>query len=74
MNIVSDLRDQYGTEITATEVKKYAREAGVSYPTITRKLEQYKVKRGTWNLTVTEARDSLSTRFNCLLLTKRSKV
>ena len=57
MNIVSDLRDQYGTEITATEVKKYAREAGVSYPTITRKLEQYKVKRGTWNLTVTEARE-----------------
>ena len=57
MSIVTDLRNQFGTEITATEVKKYARENNVSYPTVTRKLEQYKVKRGTWNLTVKEARE-----------------
>ena len=54
MSIVSDLRDIYGNNITATEVKKYARDRGISYPTVTRKLEQYKVKRGTWNLTIAE--------------------
>ena len=57
MSIVSDLRDRFGSDITATEVKKYAREAGLSYPTVTRHIEQYKVKRGTWNLTVKEARE-----------------
>ena len=57
MSIVSDLRDRFGSDITATEVKKYAREAGLSYPTVTRHIEQYKVKRGTWNLTVQEARE-----------------
>ena len=57
MSIVSDLRDRFGSDITATEVKKYAREAGLSYQTVTKKLDQYKVKRGTWNLTVQEARE-----------------
>ena len=32
---------------------------GISYPTVTKKLEQYKVKRGTWDLTIQEARQQL---------------
>jgi hypothetical protein len=57
MSIVSDLRDRFGSDISSTEVKKYAREQGLSYPTVTRHIEQYKVKRGSWNLTVKEARE-----------------
>ena len=55
MTVVSDLRDQYGNNITATEVKKYARKIGLGYRAITNRLSAYKVKRGTWDLTVKEA-------------------
>ena len=55
MTVVSDLRDQYGNQITATEVKKYARKIGLGYRAITNRLSAYKVKRGTWDLTVKEA-------------------
>ena len=55
MTVVSDLRDQYGNKITATEVKKYARKIGLGYRAITNRLSAYKVKRGTWDLTVKEA-------------------
>ena len=55
MTVISDLRDQFGNHITATEVKKYSRKIGVGYRAITNKLSEYKVKRGTWDLTVKEA-------------------
>ena len=55
MTVVSDLRDQFGNNITATEVKKYARKVGLGYRAITNRLSAYKVKRGTWDLTVKEA-------------------
>ncbi len=61
--VVNDLRDRFGNNITATEVKRYAREEGISYPTVTRKLENFKVKRGTWDLTVQEARQQLEESF-----------
>ena len=54
-NFIDELRSQYGNEITAADVKAFARDRGVSYPTVTRHLEQYKVKRGSWNLTVRES-------------------
>jgi len=53
-NFIDELRSQFGNEITAADVKAFARDRGVSYPTVTRHLEQYKVKRGSWNLTVRE--------------------
>ena len=55
MTVVSDLRDQFGNNITATEVKKYARKVGLGQRAITNRLSAYKVKRGTWDLTVKEA-------------------
>ena len=58
MSLVSDLYDQFGSDITATEVKKYARKVGVGYRAITNKLSAYKVKRGTWKLTIAEARET----------------
>ena len=42
MTVVSDLRDQFGNNITATEVKKYARKVGLGYRAITNRLSAYK--------------------------------
>ena len=53
-NFVNELRSEYGNTISAADVKAFARGKNVSYPTVTRQLEQFKVKRGTWDLTVQE--------------------
>jgi len=52
--IINDLKDTYGTEFTAADVRGYCASHGVSYPTVTRRLEEYKVGRGKWNLEVTQ--------------------
>ena len=57
--IVDALKDAYGDKITAADVRAYCAMNGISYPTVTKKLEQYKVKRGTWDLTIQEARQQL---------------
>jgi len=50
----NSLRDAFGDNITAADVRGYCAAQGISYPTATKKLEQYKVKRGVWDLTVRE--------------------
>ena len=52
--IINDLKDTYGTEFTAADVRGYCASHDVSYPTVTRRLEEYKVGRGKWNLEVTQ--------------------
>jgi MoxR-like ATPase len=52
--LIQDLISFYGTELTAADVKGYCASKGVSYPTVTRRLEQYKASRGRWNLEVTQ--------------------
>tara|TARA_B100000686_G_scaffold346354_1_gene432852 strand:- start:41 stop:1105 length:1065 start_codon:yes stop_codon:yes gene_type:complete len=59
VNFVDELRAEFGTEINAAQVKRFARSRDVGYPTVARKLDQYKVKRGSWNLTVEEGREIL---------------
>jgi hypothetical protein len=56
LNIVDALRDTYGANITSGDVRGYCASKGISYPTVTRKLDQYKVSRGRWDLTIQEAR------------------
>ena len=53
-HLVNSLRDSFGDHITAADVRGYCAAQGISYPTATKKLEQYKVKRGVWDLTVQE--------------------
>ena len=53
-NIVDALRDAYGEKITSGDVRGYCAAHGISYPTVTRKLEQHKVRRGVWDLTIQE--------------------
>ena len=45
------LVQDYGNELNADMVKEYCNEHGVSYQTITKYLNMYKVKRGHWSIT-----------------------
>jgi hypothetical protein len=51
--IVDYLLADYRSEITAADVRGFCASKGLNYQTVTRKLEQYKVGRGKWNLEVT---------------------
>jgi len=52
--ILEDLKNTFGKEFTAADVRGYCAAKSISYPTITKRLEQYKVGRGKWNLEVTQ--------------------
>ena len=64
-SLINSLRDLYGETITSADVRGYCASNGVSYPTVTKYLDDYKSGRGKWNLTVQEARQQLET---CKLL------
>ena len=51
--IIEDLKNTFGKEFTAADVRGYCASKGVSYPTVTKRLENFKVGRGKWNLEVT---------------------
>jgi len=52
-HLIENLTALYGTELTAADIKGYCAANDISYPTVTRKLEQFKTSRGRWNLEVT---------------------
>ena len=52
--ILDQLRSTYGTEFTAADVRGFCASQNVSYPTVTKRLEEFKVGRGKWNLEVTK--------------------
>ena len=54
LNHIDSLRDLYGSEFVAADVRGYCASEGVTYQTVTKHLEQYKVGRGKWNLEVTQ--------------------
>jgi hypothetical protein len=51
--LVSLLKDQFGTEVSADAVKSVATQLNTSYATASKYLQQYKVGRGKWNLEAT---------------------
>jgi len=53
-DIVSSLTDLYGSEVVAADIRAWCSMNAGNYQTITKKIEQYKVGRGKWNLTFTE--------------------
>lgn len=53
------LIDSFGTTIDTPQLQAYCNHHGVGYQTITKYLQQYKVGRGKWNLTVEEAKQQL---------------
>ena len=48
------LKKQFGTEFTTPEVRAFCAMNDIAYATVTRKIAQYKVGKGKWNLTVTK--------------------
>ena len=54
--VFEGLKSTYGVEITSGDVKAYCAMNNLSYPTVTRRLENFKTSRGRWNLEVTQDR------------------
>ena len=52
--ISSSLRNLYGSTVTSAELKAWCAMNGTTYQTVSKKLDQYKIGRGKWNLTVRE--------------------
>jgi hypothetical protein len=52
--ILSSLSNLYGEEVVAADVRAWCAMNGTTYQTVTKKLDEYKVGRGKWNLTVKE--------------------
>ena len=57
--ITSYLTETFGSDINADHVRSAATHFAVSYPTAVKRLRQYNVGRGKWNLTVDEVREQL---------------
>ena len=51
--LLSELQNLYGVEITAADVRGFCAMNDIAYQTVTKKLEEFKVGRGKWNLEVT---------------------
>ena len=52
--IVDGLRDLYGSEFTAADIRGFCASNDISYQTVTKRLKQYNVSKGKWNLEVTK--------------------
>ena len=52
--VLSSLTNLYGSEVVAADVRAWCAMNGTTYQTVTKKLDDYKVGRGKWNLTVKE--------------------
>jgi hypothetical protein len=51
--IIEGLRSTYGKEFTAPDVRGFCRMNDIAYQTVTKKIKQFSVGRGKWNLEVT---------------------
>ena len=52
--LLSELQNLYGVEITAADVRGFCASRSINYQTVTRRLEPFKTSRGKWNLEVTK--------------------
>ena len=51
--IIKGLRSTYGKEFTAADVRGFCAANDIAYQTVTKKIKQFSVGRGKWNLEVT---------------------
>ena len=51
-SVINELREAFGIEFTAADIRGYCASHGISYGTVTKRLNKYKVGRGKWNLEV----------------------
>jgi MoxR-like ATPase len=52
--VVSSLQELYGENVTTADIKAWCAMNSSNYQTVTKRLDEYKVGRGKWNLTVSE--------------------
>ena len=52
--IITSLQSVYGESVTTGDVRAWCAMNGTTYATVSKKIEDYKVGRGKWNLTVQE--------------------
>ena len=52
--IVEGLRNTYGSEFTAADIRGFCAANDISYQTVTKKIKKYNVGKGKWNLEVTQ--------------------
>ena len=52
--IVSSLQANYGESVTAADIRAWCAMNGGNYQTVSKKLDDYKIGRGKWNLTIQE--------------------
>ena len=50
---IDGLKDLYGTEFTTADVRAFCSMNDIGYSTVTKKIKQYKIGKGKWNLEVT---------------------
>ena len=50
---IDGLRSTYGVEFTAADLKAFCAMNDIGYATVSKKIQQYKVSKGRWNLEVT---------------------
>jgi len=48
------LKSTYGNELTAADVRAFAKMNNIGYATVTKKIKKFRVSPGKWNLTVTK--------------------
>ena len=51
---IEKLKNLYGTEITTADIKAFCAMNDITYQTVTKKLSDFKVAKGKWNLEVTQ--------------------
>ena len=52
--IIEGLKANFGTEFTAADVRGFCRMNDIAYQTVTKKIKEFSVGRGKWNLEVTQ--------------------
>jgi hypothetical protein len=52
--IITDLKNTFGAQLTTADVRGYCASKNLSYPTVTKRLDSFKIGRGKWNLEVTQ--------------------
>ena len=52
--LIASIQELYGPEITSGDIRGFCASRNLSYQTVTRRLEKYKISRSKWNLEVTQ--------------------
>lgn len=52
--LIESIKEVYGSELTAADIRAFCASQGFNYQTVTRRLENFKTSRGRWNLEVTQ--------------------